>query len=170
MTKTNTRNNDRAGISVFVASWRKSFLYLAKKHIYLRKDSSSPKILLEWKLWLLFQKKIKNWEIKWFILSLMADGEAGTSYPLSRPRDQASPADLHGKTPMSSKQDCPHHRVGPTVSVLVASLALLSAASYTSILSLPACLSSLLLNDSHLPESSSQNPQWTTLRTPHVWW
>lgn len=102
----------------------------------------------------------------------MADGEARTSYPLFRPRDQACPADLHGKTPMSCKQDCPHHRtkvVGPTVLGLVASLALLSAASSTSILSLPACLSSLLLNDSHLPESSSQNPQWTTLRTPHVW-
>lgn len=33
----------------------------------------------------------------------------------------------------------------------------------------PQGASSLLLNDSHLPESSSQNPQWMTLRTPHVW-
>lgn len=47
----------------------------------------------------------------------------------------------------------------------------LCAASSTmppSCLSLPA-LGSLLLNDSHLPESFSQNPQWAALRTPHVW-
>lgn len=94
---------------------------------------------------------------------------------------QASPTDTCGRTFRCHETE----GGGPPASALAASLAASACSSWpppllpaSPCLSLPLpaspCLSlpgsrSLLLNDSHLPQSSFQNPQWAALRTPHVW-